>query len=219
MSRFRHARERQDTEALEALTDYWVDEFLDELGRQTRITEQEISDVLRGQGLTADAVNKALGTNTKEAGAMNLVRALGGFILKSVWHMIVRPFLAIGKLIVSSSFRTEIKTAFKRALNHEVRASKHMLSVAGRLARGEVVNKQERKSAMRQLVGILTKSVFLYFAGPNVATLFKSGVWKAISALLAPLDEILLVFLDKPIRAASQKLMSADLGLGLPAGF
>jgi hypothetical protein len=132
--------------------------------------------------------------------------------------MLIHPFLAIGKMLVSPSFRNEIKISFKRALSHEVRASKHMLSVAGRLARGEEVNRQERKAAMHQLTDILVKAVLLYFAGPHIAHLFESGIWKALAALLSPLDEVILVLLDKPIRAATKKLMSADLGL-MPSGF
>jgi hypothetical protein len=132
--------------------------------------------------------------------------------------MIVGPFIGIKKLIVSPKFRSEVKTSFKRALNHEVRSTKHMIDVAGRLARGEEVNPQEKKTAMRQLVDILTKAVLVYFAGPHIAHLFAGGIWKALAALLSPLDEIVIILLDKPIRAAAQKLLSADIGL-LPSGF
>ena len=132
--------------------------------------------------------------------------------------MIVHPFLSLGKLVKSSAFRQEVKNAFKRALRHEVRATKHMLSVAGRLARGEEVKPQERKAAMHQLVDVLTKALLLYFAGPHVAHLFQSGLWRALGALLSPLDEIIVILLDKPLRAATRKLLSADIGL-MPSGF
>ncbi len=154
----------------------------------------------------------------KTAGLGHLIRALGGLILNGVWHMIVAPFINIGKLITSPAFRVEIKTAFRRALSHEMRSTKHMVNVAGRLSRGEEVNPQERTTAMHQLVDILTKVVLLYFVGPRITGLFENGIWKALAALMSPLDDIVVILLDKPIRAAAKKLMSADIGL-LPSGF
>jgi hypothetical protein len=206
----------QDEEALDALADHWAEVFLDELASATNITEREVSDVLQAEGLTADKVNALSDETTKEAGGF--LRALGGLVLRGLWHMIIQPFIGLGKLIKSSSFRNEVKASFKRALRHEVRATKHMMDVAGRLARGEEVKPQERKAAMMQLVDILTKAVLVYFAGPHIAHLFSGGIWKALATFLSPIDEIVVILLDKPLRAASKKLMSADIGL-MPSGF
>lgn len=207
----------QDEQALEELADHWADVFLDELAAAaTNITEQEVSKVLQAEGLTAEKVNALADDTTKEAGGF--VRALGGLVLRGIWHMIAQPFIGISKLITSSTFRNEVKTSFKRALRHEARATKHMISVAGRLARGEEVKPQERKAAMAQLIDVLSKAVLIYFAGPHIAHLFGGGIWKVMAAIASPLDEILLILLDKPLRAASRKLMSADIGL-MPSGF
>jgi len=214
----RSANQDDDEAALDALADHWADVFLDELAGNTQIDGKAVAQVLQAKGISADDINRLVPEGTKEAGVGTFVRVLGGLILRGLWHMLVHPFLAIGKLIRSSSFRNEVKTSFKRALKHEVRASKHMLSVAGRLARGEEVRPQERKAAMRQLVQVLTKSVLLYFIGPHISHLFAGGIWKALAALLSPINDVMLVLLDKPIRAAAKKLMQADIGL-MPSGF
>jgi hypothetical protein len=212
----RYIRAQEDQAAFEAMVDHWADIFLDELADNVQIDDKDVEGLLRSQGVSAEDINDVVGM--KQAGLGNLVKALGGWIAHNVWHMIVGPFIGIKKLIVSPKFRSEVKTSFKRALNHEVRSTKHMIDVAGRLARGEEVNPQEKKTAMRQLVDILTKAVLVYFAGPHIAHLFAGGIWKALAALLSPLDEIVIILLDKPIRAAAQKLLSADIGL-LPSGF
>jgi hypothetical protein len=212
----RYIRAAQDEAAFEAMVDHWADVFLDELASNVQIDEGDVESLLRSQGVSAEDINDVVGM--KQAGLGNLVKALGGWIAHSVWHMVTGPFIGIKKLITSQKFRDEVKRSFKRALNHEVRATKHMVSVAGRLARGEEVNPQEKKAAMHQLVDILTKAVLVYFTGPHIAHFFAGGIWKALGALLSPLDEIVVILLDKPIRAAAQKLLSADIGL-LPSGF
>jgi hypothetical protein len=210
--------EAQDEQALDELADHWADVFLDALADATNITEKQVSDVLEADGLTADHVNALVdpGTNTKEAASV--LRILGGLVLKGLWHLIVQPFVGVAKLIKSKPFRDEVKASFKRALRHEARATRHMLNVAGRLARGEPVKPQERKAAMHQFIGLLTKAVLIYVAGPRIAHLFSGGIWKALATVMSPIDEIVLILLDKPIRAATKKLMNADLGL-MPSGF
>lgn len=204
----RHIRAREDEEAFEVMVNHWIDIFLDELSQNTHIDEGDVEALLRSEGVTAEDVNALVSGSVKEAGFGNLVQALGGWILKSAWHMVLSPFIGIKKLLTSSEFRTGVKQSFRRALSHEVRATKHMVSVAGRLARGEKVNPQEKKAAMRQLVGILVKVILLYFAGPQIAHYFAGGILKAL--LLSPLDEILVALLDKPLRAAAQKLLTAE---------
>jgi hypothetical protein len=212
----RYVQAEEDQAAFEAMVDHWADVFLDELAEHTDITEEDVERVLQSEGLSAEDINDLVGM--KQAGLGNLVKALGGWIAHSVWHMVTGPFFGIKKLLTSPEFRTEVKASFRRALSHEVRSTKHMMSVAGRLARGEEVKPEERKAAMRQLVDIISKAVLIYFAGPHVAHLFSHGIWKALATLLSPLDEIVVILLDKPLRAAAKKLLSADIGM-LPSGF
>lgn len=202
----RHIRAQED-EAFEVMVNHWIDVFLDELAGNTHIQAGDVEALLRSEGVTADDVNALGGGSVKEAGLGNLVQALGGWVLKSAWHMILGPFIGIGKFIASPKFRTEVKQSFKRALSHEVRSTKHMIGVVGRLARGEEVNPHEKKAAMHQFVGLLVKVVLLYFAGPQIARYFAGGVLKAL--VLSPLD-ILTALLDKPIRAAAHKLLTTE---------
>jgi len=212
----RYIRAAQDEAAFEAMVDHWADVFLDELVSNVQIDEGGVENLLRSQGISAEDINDVVGM--RQAGLGNLVKALGGWIAHNIWHMIVGPFIGLKKLVTSAQFRAEVKASFKRALNHERRSIKHMFSVAGRMARGEEVNPQEKKAAMHQLVDILIKVVFVYIAGPHVAHLFSHGIWKALAALMSPLDEVVIILFDKPLRAATKKLLSADLGL-LPSGF
>jgi len=207
----------QDEKALEALADYWVDAFLDEFIARADIGEREVELALRAKGVSADDLN-AVSPGTKEAGFKDTVKVLGGLVLRGIWHMTIHPFLAIVKFFRSPQFRSEVKVAFNRALRHEVRATKHLADVAGRLARGEEVNIYERKTAMHQFVDILTKAVLIYFAGPHITHFFAGGFWQVVAAIVTPLDEIIVILVDKPVRAAAKKLLNADLGM-LPSGF
>jgi hypothetical protein len=212
----RYRRAQEDERALDEFVDHWVDEFLKTFVQNVNLSEGAVEGALKAQGVSADKVNEVTNPDGKEAGGF--IQALGGRILHGVWHMLISPFLNIAKFFGSEEFRTEIKRRVKRALSHEVRATRHMLEVAGRLARGEEVNPQERKAAMHQLVDIVTKTVAIYFAGPHIAHFFAGGIWKVLGMIASPVDEILVILLDKPLRIAAKKLLGADIGL-LPSGF
>jgi hypothetical protein len=102
-------------------------------------------------------------------------------------------------------------------VKHEIRASKHVASVAGRLARGEDVNKHERKAAMHQLVVCFKTGLMIYLAGPQITALFTHGIWKSLASF-TPIDDIVAILLNQPIQYASKALLGADIGL-LPSGF
>lgn len=205
--RYRLAQEAE--QALDMLADHWVDEFLDTFVAELDISKGTVEEALETSGVSEEDIQELA---TKTAGA-------GMNILHGIWELITDPFIAIAKLIRSSEFRATIKKSFKRALWHEARASRHMLEVAWRLAHGEEIRPEERKAAMHQLVDILTKTVLLFFVGPHIAHMFfGGGIWKALGALASPVDEILTILIDKPLRKAAKRLLGADIGL-LPSGF
>jgi hypothetical protein len=215
----RYLRAQEDAAALEAMADHVADLFLDALAEE-KFTGKDVAQAFGQAGITAGDINKLL-PSAKTAGLAEFgtkLKILGGLVLEGLWHALIHPFLALGKLFVSAQFRKEVKAAFRRALSHEVRSTRHMLSVAGRLARREEVNPQETKAALHQMTDILSKAVLVYFAGPSVAHLFSGGIWKAFVTLLSPIDEIMVILLDRPLRAVAKKLMNADIGL-LPSGF
>lgn len=205
----RYLRAQEDLSALLALGDRLADQFLEILS-QTQFSENEVAHAFESAGVTADDLNK-LAPVEKVAGFGQAIKILGGLVLKGLWHILVKPFLALGKLLSSGKFRDEVKREFRRSLSHEVRASKHMLDVAGRLYRGETVAPQERKAAVRHMVGILVKVIIACSSGPTLQGLFSGGVWKAFRSLAAPIGEIILLLLNSPIQATAKKLMSADV--------
>jgi hypothetical protein len=213
----RRYRQANDQAALEAMAGYWADVFLDQFVGAVDLGPAHVESILAENGLSADVVNEADPT-TKTAGAFEWVQALGGKILKGTLHLLLGPFFGIKKFITSPAFRAEVKTGFMRALDHEKRSTIHMLSVASRLAHGEDVNPQERKAAMVQLVDILSKVVLAVLVGPHIVALFQGGIWKVLAAAMSPLDDIVFILFDKPIRVAARKLLGADIGM-LPSGF
>jgi hypothetical protein len=201
----RYVQARTDA-VLDDLADHLVDALFDELGPNP-ISEQDVSKALQEGGLSAEDVS-ALSDGKQAGGFLN---ALGGLVARGLWRLIVQPFLALGKVFRSPAFRSEVKNAFKKAIRRDVRATKHVLDVARRLALAEPVKPQELKAAVRQLLDILARVLFLYFTGPGVAAMFSGGVWPALSKLMVPVGEVVVVLLDKPIRGAMAKLMTADL--------
>jgi len=206
--RFKRAQE----DALEALADQVADAFLLELSGLDLFSKKRVDRALVEKGLTADALNSM--AEGKTAGPM--VKALGGLVLRGLWYALVRPFFVLGKLIRSSTFREEIKAAFKKALRKDARSTRHLGDVASRWANGDEVHPKEFQAAKQQLLRILAKVLLIYFAAPELAGLFSGGVWHAINALWFPTEEILLLLLDRPLSAVMKKLMTTPTASDLP---
>jgi hypothetical protein len=202
MGRFKRAQE----EDLGALADHFADAFVDEIAQLNLFDERRVSQALASNGLRAEDINSL--APGKTAGPS--IRALGGLILRGLWQVLIRPFLVLGKFVRSSKFREDIRREFRKALRQEVRASRHMADVAARWARGGDIHPEEFKAARHQAVRILTKVVLVYFAAPAVTGLFAGGIWAAVSRLWFPAEEILVVLLDRPLRAVAHRLLSAQ---------
>lgn len=201
---------------LDQMVDNWVDGFMSFLGKMD-ITEEDVNAAL-SKDVGAEDVNALFETQMKTAGLMDTIRALGGKVFSGAWHMITHPFISLKKLFTQPAYRKEVARAVKKALKHEARATKHMFIVATKLATGEDVKPQEVRTAAIQFVDIFTKVLLAYFVGPHVAHMFSHGVLKALASLLSPLDEVVGMVLDKPLRMASEKFLGASIGL-LPSGF
>ncbi len=198
----RYRQALDDAQALETLTDQWVDTVFDAF--DLNLSEGAVEQALRAHGVSADHINEVLGAEGKEAGG--LVQALGGTILRSAWSLVLKPFFNIAKYFTSQDFRDGIKRSVKRYLSHEVRASRHMMTVAGRLVRGEPIHPAERKEAVRQFVRILSKAVFLYVSGPQIAHFFTGGIWNLLGVNI-PFESILTSLIDKPLEIAAKSLL------------
>lgn len=203
-------------EVVEAMVDAWGEAFLDSLAR-FRITEDNVDDALTGY-LDPDEVNAVFDPTGKTAGIMDTVSALGGKVLSGAWHMIVGPFIAAWKMVTSSQYRNKVLTGIKRAIRHEMRATKHMFTVAARLLAGEEVRPQEVRAAVFQFADLAIRVLMAVFIGPHIAHMFAHGALKALASLLTPLDEVIAVMVDKPMRWATNHLVGEAFGL-LPSGF
>ena len=203
-------------DVVDAIVDSWGEALLINLAK-FRMTEADVDAALSGD-LSAEDVNAAFDPTGKTAGIMDTVQALGGKVLSGAWHMLTAPFIAAWKMATNPSYRAKVIAGIKRALRHEVRATRHMVVVAQRLLAGEEVKPQEVKAAVVQFVDIAMKVIIGVFVGPHIAHLFAHGVLKALASLLSPLDEVIGVMIDKPLRWATQHLIGESIGL-LPSGF
>ena len=206
-------------DTLDDVLDSWTDVLLDLLSAK-QPSDDDIQKAFLSAGVTADTVN-ALPVSqgmARTAGVLDYITALGGKILKGVWHMLTHPFISFWKLLTSASYRAEIKKGFKKAIRHENRATKHLFSVSLRLSKREEVNPQEIKAAARQFVDLASKILLAKFVGPHIVHLFSKGILHAATALLSPLDEVVAVAIDKPLRWATEKFVGESIGL-LPSGF
>jgi len=203
-------------DVVDAIIDQWTVAFLHMLSGYN-LTPHDVDAALSGE-VSAEDVNAIFDPSGKTAGIMDTVHALGGNVLSGAWHMITHPFIAAWKMVTNPQYRAKVAVSIKRAWRHEVRASKHMLIVAQRLLAGEEVKPQEVHTAAIQFVDILSKVLLAVFIGPHIVHLFSHGILKALASLLSPLDEIVGVMIDKPIRMISQKFLGHSVGL-LPSGF
>lgn len=194
----------QDT--LDGLADELVDGVFSHLEPPT---EQELSQVLADSGLTAEHLNSLMPNDPKIAGSF--VHVLGGMVAKGLWQLAIKPFVLLGRSVKSTQFRERVKGAFKKALKKEIRSSRHMLEVATKLMQGQEVKDQEKAAAFKQLTSILAKTVLLCMLGPGLHSLFSGPVWTSIGAKLLPVEDIILVLFDKPIRAAVKKFLDTDV--------
>lgn len=190
----RYRRAADDEAALDALADHWADVFFDTLEAEVEIDEDDVTKAIETLGISEEHLDTLA---DKTAG------------LGDLWSLVMSPFVAIKKLIMSQAVRDQIKKSFKRALSHEVRSSRHVLEVAGRLARGEPVRAPERQAAMRQLVSVLSNAALFFLVGPGIANL---GVWKALGLLAKPLKGAIALVLDKPLKKAAKRLLDSDIG-------
>lgn len=217
-SRHLHTRtaSAETLEVVDAMIDAWGEAFLDSLAR-FRITEDNVDDALTGH-MDPDEVNAAFDPAGRTAGIMDTVSALGGKVLSEAWHMITHPFIAAWKMATSSSYRGKVIAGVKRAVRHEVRATRHMFIVAQRLLAGEEVRPQEVRAAVFQFADLTVRVLLVKFVGPHIAHMFSHGALKAMASLLTPIDEVVAVMVDKPMRWATNHLLGEAIGL-LPSGF
>jgi len=133
---------------------------------------------------------------------------------KNVGHQLAHPFVAAKDLITNPAARKKFGKYLKGAVRKEVKETKHLKETIGKALRGEKVYKADRDRAINQAVDLVKVALI----GATVAHLFQGGVLKAIGALASPVDEVVGVAIDKPLRDITEKVFGTSHGL-LPSSF
>lgn len=139
----------------------------------------------------------------------NLRKALG-----HAWHTVVHPFHAAWDLARKSEARKELRTKIVKAVKQEGRETKALLGTLGRALKGEKISAAERSAAIAQTADIVKTALISYAVGH----IFAGGVVKALATLASPVDEIVGIAIDKPLRAVTAKVFGGAHGL-LPTAF
>lgn len=214
-----------EEDILDQMVDLWVDMAFSALSKQEP-SESDIEKLLHSQGVSANDLNEMADKVSsrvaselgKEAGSMDTVRALGGKVLKWVWHTATHPFISIWKHIVSSQAREETKRYIKRAIRKEKRETYHMVEVARRLAKGEKVHPQELKNAVHQFLDLLKTAIIIGLGAHELVPLIAASPLHALGILASPADEVVGLLMDSPLRYATTFLLGQGHGL-LPSAF
>jgi hypothetical protein len=139
----------------------------------------------------------------------NLRKALGG-----AWHTVSHPFHAAWDLAKRPEARKELRAKIGTALKKEGAETKALVGTIGRAMKGEKISSAERSAAIAQTADLVKAALMTYAVGH----IFAGGVVKALATLASPVDEIVGVALDKPLRKITEKVFGAAHGL-LPSAF
>jgi hypothetical protein len=129
-------------------------------------------------------------------------------------HQLIHPFIAAKDLLTDPAKRKKFGKYLKGAFHKEVKETKHLRDTIGKALSGERVYDVDRKRAINQAVDLVKVGLI---AG-TVAHLFHGGVIKAISALASPVDEVVGMAIDKPLRDITERMFGHSHGL-LPSSF
>ena len=146
-------------------------------------------------------------------------------LAKKAGHQLIHPFVAMKNLATKPESRAELKAHIKGAIKKEeahikgaikkeVGESKRMVSTIGRALKGEKISPEDRKQAIHQTAD-LVKTAMMTMA---VAHIFAGGIAKALAILASPVDEVVGMAIDIPIRKATMKVFGVAHGL-LPSAF
>jgi hypothetical protein len=136
--------------------------------------------------------------------------------VKKLGDVIKSPFLMAKELIKDPETRQRAKDHIKNAVKNETEATKKMFGTLGRAINKTPppVTKDEAKEVVHQVVDLVK-------AGLGVATLghmAAHGLAQLIAALLTPMDELVGMAIDHPLRAITKKVFGKAHGI-LPSAF
>ena len=133
--------------------------------------------------------------------------------LGHAWHMATDPFVKGYKLATDKKYRGEIKDWVKGIAAKEKAQTKQLVGSLGKVAKGEKLSKQEKDALVDQVADVVKMGV-----GAAVLGHFVHGGVENLAALLSPLDEMVGIALDGPLRKATKAVFGREHGL-LPTSF
>jgi len=133
---------------------------------------------------------------------------------KKVGHALVHPIVAVKDLITKPEARKELKDHIVKSVKRETAETKQMLGTYGKALKGQKVSPEDRKQAIHQTVDLIKTAM----TAAAVAHLFAGGALKAIATLTSPIDEVIAMGIDGPLRKATEKVFGQAHGL-LPSAF
>lgn len=137
-----------------------------------------------------------------------------GEIAKKVGHQLVHPFVAAKDLLTKPEARKELADHVKKSVRKETKETKHLVSTIKKAVSGEKISKEDKTRAVNQAVDLVKVALI----GATVAHLFHGGVMKAIGTLASPVDEVVGVAVDAPLRKITEKVFGSAHGI-LPSAF
>ena len=133
---------------------------------------------------------------------------------KHAGHQLAHPFVAAKDLVTKPEARKKFSKYLKGAIRKEVKETKHLKDTIKRALKGDKIYEADRRKAINQAVDLVKVALL----GATVAHLFHGGVVKAIGALASPVDEVVAMGIDKPLRDVTEKVFGSSHGL-LPSSF
>jgi hypothetical protein len=143
----------------------------------------------------------------KEQGLLK--RALHG-----VWHALSDPFKKGWKLVTDKKYRAEVKDFVVKAVKKEGSETKVMAGTFKRILKGEKVSREEKVAALNQFLDLAKVAT----VGGIAKHMAAGGVVKFLSTMASPVDEVVGVAVDGPMRKITKKLFGHAHGI-LPSSF
>lgn len=135
-------------------------------------------------------------------------------VLHGVWHAVSHPFKAAYKLATDKKYRGQVKDFVVKACKKEGTQTKQMAKNIARVLKGEKLSAEEKAAIADQLADVVKVAVMGAVVGHAAA----GGLAKLAATVATPVDELVGVAIDGPLRKATKKLFGREHGL-LPTSF
>lgn len=135
-------------------------------------------------------------------------------LLHGVWHAVSHPFKSAYKLITDKKYRGQVKDFVVKACKKEGTQTYAMAKNIARALKGEKLTAEEKAEMIDQMADLVKVAVIGTIVGHAAA----GGLEKLAATVASPVDELVGVALDAPLRKITKKLFGREHGI-LPTSF